>query len=61
MAIYCVVFREPGSGRAVRFYLNASSADTAFATALAENPLLQPLGVEIADRAVFTQHRLQAA
>jgi hypothetical protein len=61
MATYCVVLRVPQLGRAVRFYLEANSADGAFATAVKENPEMRALGIEPADKAFFPQNQPHAA
>jgi hypothetical protein len=61
MSTYCVVFRAPEVSGAVRFYLKADSADSAFAMAVEENPELRPLGVEPAYRALSIQDHLNAA
>jgi hypothetical protein len=61
MATYCVVLRVPRVGRTVRFYLNANSADGAFAAAVRENPEMRPLGIELADKALFCQNQPHAA
>lgn len=61
MATYCVVLRAPQAGRAVRFYLKATSADGAFAAAVKENPEMRALGIELADPALFGQNQPHAA
>jgi hypothetical protein len=61
MATYCVILRAPRVSRAVRFYLQANSADHAYATAVKENPEMRALGIELPDKSMFVQNQPHAA
>jgi hypothetical protein len=61
MATYCVILRAPKVSRAVRFFLQANSADGAYATAVQENPEMRALGIELADKALLVQNQPHAA